>query len=560
MKLYILLSLLLFSTFAFSQKKTKLQWTSTQNDVETYDFFEGSLTLPKMSVANPFKDAQLTGEFKTPDNQTIKIEGFCDSQDGKKYLIRFMPKIKGNYSFNLSFVQGDKTEIFWGNFIAKDSNRNGLLRQDKENPWHFIYENTKQHFFWNGTTTYWILGWKDEKIIEESIDRLARLGINRIRVAINGRAHGGSRWNENNVVESEKFTFKLNPWLAANPEDLDNPNFDVTRPNVAHWQKMDRLIARCREKGIIVSFIFYVDGLDHGCDPFKLKDMGNENEQLYYAYAAARYSAYENIMWDIANEYHLFRTPAWAEKMGSFLKSKDPYNHLLSVHGSSDFPFRKAPWVDVVMYQSWDECGGYDFVTGAKKSQEATGRILPTINEEYGYEGHYAVWGCGATAGKERPDGRNGLNRSQLAWEICMAGGYQTTGETAEYGTGAGEDTGGGWINGRGNDKMTMLNYYKIMKQTFEKTNYWQLNPRNDLVSLGNLCLANEGKEYLIYSRLQHCRIRLPANQKYTVIMINPQTGEEQKLADADSNLDNNAWQYRKSLSGFWVFILKRIS
>ena len=41
--------------------------------------------------------------------------------------------------------------------------------------------------------------------------------------------------------------------------------------------------------------------------------------------------------------------------------------------------------------------------------------------------------------------------------------------------------------------------------------------------------------------------------------MLNPQTGEEQKLNDADSNLDNNAWQYRKSLSGFWVFILKRI-
>ncbi|MGL6268218.1 MAG: DUF4038 domain-containing protein, partial [Chitinophagaceae bacterium] len=345
---------------------------------------------------------------------------------------------------------------------------------------------------------------------------------------------------------------------AEKPADLDAPNFDVSRFNIAHWQKLDRLINRCRQKGIIVSLIFYVDGLDHACDPFKLANMGNDDEQMYYAYAAARYSAYENIMWDIANEYHLFRTPAWADKMGSYLKSKDPYHHLVSVHGSVDFPFRKSPWVDVIMYQSWDECGGYEFMMKSKKAQEETGRILPSINEEYGYEGHYPPWGCGATAAKEKPDGRSGLNRSRLAWEICMTGSYQTTGETAEFGTGAGENSGGGWINGRGNDKMTMLHYYAIMKETFEKTNYWKFTPRNDLVNLGNLCLANEGKEYLIYTRLQYCRLKLAKGQKYTVTMVNPLNGQCQYLPDADSDLDNGAWQYRKNLEGYWVFILKR--
>jgi hypothetical protein len=542
-----------------TKNNSDLSWQVSKNEVEVYDFFEVNLIVSNTPNGNPFKDCQLIGEFKDSENQIFKIDGFCDTQDGKNFKIRFMPRKSGNYSYTLIYKNGIKTESNSGVFTAKSSNRNGILQIDKENNRHFVFENSKKHFFWNATTTYWLLGWKDEKIIEQAVDRLSSYGINRIRVAINGRAHGGSRWNEHNVVESEKFTFKLNPWLAKRPDDLDFPEFDVTRPEVGHWQKLDRLIARCREKGIIVSIIFYVDGLDHACDPFKKENMGNENEQLYYSYAAARYSAYENIMWDIANEYHLFRTPEWADKMGNFLKSKDPYNHLISVHGNADFPFRKSPWVDVVMHQSWDECGGYDFMTEAKKRQDATNRILPIINEEYGYEGHYSVWGCGATAGKDLPDGRNALNRSQLAWEVCMTGSYQTTGETAEYGTGAGEDTGGGWINGRGNDKMTMLKYYQIMKETFEKTEYWKLNPRNDLVNLGNLCLANEGKEYLIYSRLQHCRVKLGKNEKYTVSMINPQTGEEVKLKDADSNLDNSAWQYRRNLSGFWVFILKRI-
>jgi hypothetical protein len=403
-----------------------------------------------------------------------------------------------------------------------------------------------------------MLGWKDDKIIAESINRLANLGINRLRVAINGRAHGGDRWSEPTVVESEKFTFKLNPWVAQKPDDLDAPNFDVSNFNLEHWQKLDKLLLLAREKGIVVSLIFYVDGLDHGCDPFKKANMGNSFEQLYYAYAAARYSSFDNIMWDIANEYHLFRTTEWAEKMGNFLKSKDPNNHLISVHGRSDFPFRKSPWVDIIMYQSWDECGGYEYITEAQRLQAETGRVLPTINEEYGYEGHYPPWGCGATAAKAHPDGRSGLNRSQLAWEICMAGAYQTTGETAEYGSGAGEDTGGGWINGRGNDKMTMLNYYRILKETFEKTAYWTLKPNNNLVNLGNLCLANIGQEYLIYSRLQYCRVKLPKGQRYAVTMINPQTGEAKSLPDADSDVDNSAWQYRQHLTGHWVFILKR--
>lgn len=530
----------------------------SKEQVEVYDFQEITFNIKKLKPElNPFKQVQLNATFTAENGETKTVEGFCDSQDGSIFRVRFMPQRVGSYRFEVNFNLNGKLQKAVGTFTAVSSARKGILRLDTAHPWHFKFDNG-EHYFWNSTTAYWMLGLKNESEIMASIDRLANYGINRIRVAINGRAHGGERWSEPTVVESKNFTFKLNPWLAEKPTDLDAPNFDVTRFEIGHWQKLDRLVSRCRERGIIVSIIFYVDGLDHACDPFKKANMGKEDEQMYYTYAAARYSAYENIMWDIANEYHLFRTPAWAEQMGTFLKSKDPYNHLISVHGRADFPFRKSPWVDVVMYQSWDECGGYDFMMNAKRLQEETGRILPTINEEYGYEGHYPPWGCGATAAKERPDGRSGLNRSQLAWEICMTGSYQTTGETAEYGTGAGEDTGGGWINGRGNDKMTMLKYYKIMKDVFERTEYWNLSPRNDLVSFGNLCLANEGQEYLIYTRVQHCRIRLPAKQKYTVTMINPQTGETKQLPDADSEVDNHAWQYRQNIESNTVFVLKR--
>jgi hypothetical protein len=40
--------------------------------------------------------------------------------------------------------------------------------------------------------------------------------------------------------------------------------------------------------------------------------------------------------------------------------------------------------------------------------------------------------------------------------------------------------------------------------------------------------------------------------------MVNPQTGEAKALPDANSDIDNNAWQYRQNLTQPMVFILKR--
>jgi hypothetical protein len=533
---------------------------SQPKGVELYDYQEFTIKVPRFQKdANPFVDARVTGTFGSGSAMWQNVEGYCDAADGSTFRLRFMPTVAGEQRYTISYVCQNQREVFTGTFQSTKGTRKGPVRVDAANPWHLQYEGTGEHFFWNGTTTYWMLGWRDEAVIMQSIDRLASKGVNRIRVAMDGRAHGGSRWNEHNVVECPEFTFKLNPWEAARPDDLDNPGFDVTRFNLAHWQKLDRLVARARERGILVSLIFYVDGLDHGCDPFKKERMGGPDEQRYYRFAAARYAAFENIMWDVANEYHLFRNEAWVNQMGAFLKEIDPWKHLISVHGHADFPFRKSPWVDVVLYQSWDECGGYDFMMDCRARQAATGRPLPQINEEYGYEGHYSVWGCGATAGKLAPDGRDANNRRQLAWEMCMAGCYQTTGERADDGTGAGKNTGGGWINGRGNDSMILLNYHKILAEAFKSVDYWRMEPHPELVASGNLCLAEPERTYLVYARLPHCRLKLPAGQKYDVEMLNPRTGERTKLPDADSDMDNYAWQYRRTLPGEdWVFILKR--
>lgn len=552
---FILCGVLLMGFPLFSTATVKL--TEAPRKAEVYEKVEFLFTTDG-KAENPFTDITIRGVFTQPDGTQASVDGFCDSMDGKLFRLRFLPSLAGKYNYTIYITENGKATKRSGNLTVLPSARRGLVRTDPEYPSHFIWEGTGEHYFWNGTTTYWMMGWKDEKIIRDAIDRLASLDINRIRVAISGRQDDGQRWFEPLVKESKDFTFLLNPWPAQQPESLDNPGFDVTRFNVPYWQKLDRLAAYAQQKGIVVSLIFYVDGLEHGCDPFKKDKMGGADEKRYYQYAAARYAAFNNIMWDVANEYHLFRNEEWVEEMGKYLYDIDPYKHLISVHGHASFPFRMEPWVNMVLYQSWDECGGYEFMMQCRETQHKTGRILPQINEEYGYEDHYPTWGCGAEATKET-GGRSAENRRQLAWEIYMAGGYQTTGERADEGTGAGNDKGGGWINGRGNDSMVMLKGYATIKKTFEKLEYWKLEPHSELVNYGNLCLAEPGRQYLVYSRIHHCRLTLPYNQSYDVLMIDPRTGEETSLGRINTNKANGAWHYPKELRGDWAFVLRRI-
>jgi hypothetical protein len=223
---------------------------------------------------------------------------------------------------------------------------------------------------------------------------------------------------------------------------------------------------------MIISVIFYVDGLRPGVDPFGKAAMGGADEQRYYRYAVARLAPFTNLMWDLANEYRLFRDDAWAEKMGAFVKQCDPYKHLTSTHGHGDFHFRQSPWADFALYQSWDEHGGYDFMLKNREEQEKTGRVIPQVNEEYGYEDHYPQgWGENRKA-----PARSAETRARIAWEICMAGGYQTTGERAD------SANGGGWINGRGDDTMTMLKLYGNLYDFFTGITWWELHPDSSLV------------------------------------------------------------------------------
>ncbi len=186
--------------------------------MEAYDFVEVTVNVSGPDAANPFLDATLNGAFTKSGGSRTEVEGFCDSQDGSVFRIRFMPSSPGDYSYSIAYKQGSFEKTHTGTFHATDGHRRGPLRVDPKYPWHFIWEGTGEHYFFNGTTAFWLVGFRDEGTIQYTIERLLKMKINRMRVLVDGNAD--IFWGEP-VMTGENFTYALRPWLAQDPESFD---------------------------------------------------------------------------------------------------------------------------------------------------------------------------------------------------------------------------------------------------------------------------------------------------------------------------------------------------
>ncbi len=517
------LSLILTSlAVALPLAAAPVSFTQTKRAVDTWDFVEVAIHVANPPPGNPFTEAEVTGECApaAADSSTPtvarRVDGFCDSEDGSLFRIRFMPMAPGEHRYSITYKRGGVEQRHTGSFTARRGSRQGMVRVDAEHPFHFVWSGTGAHYFYNSTTAYWLLGWREDAVIRASIDRLAKLKVNRLRVALNGRTTGGARWKEDAIKPDDQFQFRLEPWPAARPLDIENPGYDVTRFHLEFFRKCERMLRHARDRGMVVSLIFHLDGRDKGVDPFGHGGMGGADEQRYYRYVIARCAAFENVMWDVTNEWHLFRNESWVEQMGAFVRECDPYDHVTSVHGKGTFPFRASPWADYAMFQSWDEHGSYAFMLKNRQEQVKAGKPMPQVNEEYGYEDHYPYpWGEGRKSPARAAD-----NRRRLAWEMTMAGGYQTTGERANI---AGQ---GGWITGRGNRDMVMLQGYAHLHDFFTGVPWWKTEPRGDLADSGALCLAKPGELYIAYLPKGGATALKLEPGRYRARWFNPRTGK----------------------------------
>lgn len=356
---------------------------------------------------------------------------------------------------------------------------------------------------------------------------------------------------------------KLNPWQAKFPYDAI-PEFDLTRFNVAHWQKYERMLAYAREKDMIISVIFFIAAQDLNL-PFT---EDGEDENRYYRYAVNRLAAFSNVTWDIGNEHDFHRDKMWTDFMGDRIKNDmDPYKHLLSAHNVIYKGNTLGGWHDMQLIQKWDD-GLNQYFLERREEGEQAGKVKPLINEEYGYED---LWE--GTKGQ-----RSAETRRRCAWEMAMAGAYQTTGETALRGVGSNEDTGGGWIAGRGDDSMTLLKGHFPLLNCFTSLEWWKLEPANALIDSymptvkhvnyythhGELveikeafCSAEQGKVYVFYLPAGGQLKATIEHGSYQVQRLNPRSGEKDSL----DPFSGDSWHVDETPDHEdWVYILQSIS
>jgi hypothetical protein len=499
-----------------------LESTQSATEVGAYDFLEVTVQVGWPRPSAPFTEVTLEGWFETADGRKRwRVDGFCDAADGSLFRVRFTPPEKGDYRYSLEFRhKGGKKRSFRGSFRAVASDFKGPIRVDSQYPWHFVREGTGEHYFFNGTTAYWLFGFRDDSVIDATLERLARLKVNRARVTIAGRSN--SFFGEPVSVDST-WTLFVTPWPATQPEDVYHPGFDYSRFDVAYWQKIDRAVRSARDKGIVISLV-----LDMSMSQTHVP-AGSDDEKRFIRYAIARLGAFENVNWDLGDDLNSYRDAAWAERTGELIRQWDPYRHLVTTHFVGERQTVEQPrasrWVGFTSFQNWTR-KQHEFMLEQRAKQESLGHRMPQTNEEYGYEDHYPLWAPPPDA--EAPDV---LRR--MAWQIEMAGGYQTTGETAKRGTNIWPNTGGGWMNGRGDSTMTMLVGYAHAVEFFTSFEWWKADPHDELVTADAYCLADPGRTYAVY--LPHgvaAVVRLVPG-RYRARAFNPLTGEWIDLAPA---------------------------
>ena len=165
----------------------------------------------------------------------------------------------------------------------------------------------------------------------------------------------------------------------------------------------------------------------------------------------ARFSAFRNVWWSLANEYDLLQDKTlkdW-EWYAELICRFDHYGHLRSVHNCVPFYDYSRPWVTHCSIQRQDL---YRTAECVNEWRERYGK--PVVLDEIAYEGNIPH-GWGNISGQEMV---------RRFWEAVCRGGYPGHGETFLHPEGVLWWSHGGKLHGESHKRFQFL--MDIWKET----------------------------------------------------------------------------------------------
>jgi hypothetical protein len=382
---------------------------SYTKQVERWDVFE--VSCPGKTEGNPFTDYTITGVF-TSKNETVHVDGFYDG-DGT-YKVRFMPSFEEEYRFEISGTFSE--EALKGIFVTLPASKDNHGPVRVANTFHFAYEDGKPYYP-IGTTCYvWEL--QSEELQEKTLETLKKGYFNKIRFCIFPKHY------DYNLKEPRSYPYtgkpmdssvltKENFWSYTGAKNGEHGNnWDFWQFNPEHFQHIEKCIAALRDLGVEADLIVM-----HPYDRWGFSKMSVEEDDLYWKYIIARFSAFRNVWWSLANEYDLMvnkKITDW-EHYASILIEKDPYKHLRSIHSCKAFYDYSRPWVTHCSIQRQEVYKTAEYVDEWRVRYQK-----PIVLDEISYEGNIQfAWG-----------NISGQELVRRFWEAACRGGYGGHGET----------------------------------------------------------------------------------------------------------------------------------
>jgi Domain of unknown function (DUF5060)/Protein of unknown function (DUF4038) len=413
------------------------------------------------SYENPFADVSIQGRFRAP-GRDVTVDGFYDGDHTWK--IRFMPVTSAAWTFTTISTDPDLNGKS-GSFIVEPpgSGNHGPVVVHKQ--YHFAYADGTPYFPL-GTTLYnWLNRDRDLEI--RTLGTLARNPFNKVRFLI------FPKWMVFNRVDPPRF-----PYLQTAPDKFDLDRFDPEF--FAHYETRIRDL---QALGIEADVILF-----HPYDKWGFSKMDEPHDKAYLRYVVARFAAFRNIWWTLANEFDVFPVQKDWQHLGELVAAIDPYGHQRGIHNCCNaFYDNSQSWVTHVILQD---------ITAQRRpasSRDDSAIALdarkigkPVVVDEYGYEGNNGLaWG-----------NLGPREAVEMHWAITMAGEYGSHGETYVHPGHLLWWSVGGELVGEAPARLAFL------KKIMTEAPYTEMEPAPDLVANGNpliTALAKRGSYYLFH-------------------------------------------------------------
>ncbi len=457
-----------------------------QTRIERWDLFELQLQGPQ--EGNPYLEVELSAVFQK-DSRQVRVPGFYDGEG--RYLVRFSPDEAGEWTYRTTSSAAALSNRT-GRFLCTEPTGKNHGPVEIVNTYYLQYADGTPYYA-VGTTCYqWTSVAQD--LQETTLKTLARSPFNKIRMCVFPKHYN---WN------------RSEPW--AYPYARQRQTNDYTRPNYAFFRNLDRRLAQLSDLGIQADIILF-----HSYDRWGYAQMGPENDDRYLRYMIARFSAFRNVWWSLANEWDLMvhnkhKTEADFDRFLRILKEEDPHQRLRGNHNWYDtedhFYDHNKPGVTHASIQSSRFFQGLDWRKRYAK---------PLLWDEVRYEGNV-------------PTGWGNLTPEMMTahfWMGGLTGGYVTHGECYRTVSDNSDDVlwwgKGGTLKGKSPERIAFF------RKILESAPVTEMVPTLTEIEQGkgnaSVCfvLARPGHVYLAYTldEGRPIRIDLAGTSEYRIEMI----------------------------------------